>query len=213
MENKIYSKVYLWLFIGLLVTFATGLYTATNQSALNVIFGKGFYFILVIVELALAVFLAARIRKMQPTTAKVCYLLYTFFTGLTFASLFVVYKLTSIIMVFGITAVLFLIFAVIGKITKVDLSKLGTYLFMMLIAIIICTIINIFLGNSTFDIFITIISIVVFLGYIAYDVQKIQRLQGFIDDENLAVIGAFELYLDFINVFIDLLRLFGESRD
>ena len=213
MENKIYSKVFLWLFIGLLVTFATGLYTATNQSALNVIFGKGFYFILVIVELALAVFLAARIRKMQPTTAKVCYLLYTFFTGLTFASLFVVYKLTSIIMVFGITAVLFLIFAVIGKITKVDLSKLGTYLFMMLIAIIICTIINIFLGNSTFDIFITIISIVVFLGYIAYDVQKIQRLQGFIDDENLAVIGAFELYLDFINVFIDLLRLFGESRD
>ena len=213
MENKIYSKVFLWLFIGLLVTFATGLYTATNQSALNVIFGKGFYFILVIVELALAVFLAARIRKMQPTTAKVCYLLYTFFTGLTFASLFVVYKLTSIIMVFGITAVLFLIFAIIGKVTKVDLSKLGTYLFMMLIAIIICTIINIFLGNSTFDIFITIISIVVFLGYIAYDVQKIQRLQGFIDDENLAVIGAFELYLDFINVFIDLLRLFGESRD
>ena len=213
MENKIYSKVYLWLFIGLLVTFATGLYTATNQSALNVIFGKGFYFILVIVELALAVFLAARIRKMQPTTAKVCYLLYTFFTGLTFASLFVVYKLTSIIMVFGITTVLFLIFAIIGKVTKVDLSKLGTYLFMMLIAIIICTIINIFLGNSTFDIFITIISIVVFLGYIAYDVQKIQRLQGFIDDENLAVIGAFELYLDFINVFIDLLRLFGESRD
>ena len=105
----------------------------------------------VILELGLAIFLAARIHKMQPTTARICYLLYSFITGLTFASLFVVYKLESIILVFAITAVLFLIFALIGSKTKMDLSKLGTYLIMMLIGIILCTIVNLFLQNSTFD--------------------------------------------------------------
>jgi len=213
MENKIYSKVYLWLFIGLLVTFATGAYTATNEDALSVIFSKGYYWIFVLIELGVAIFLSARIHKMQPTTAKISYLLYTFFSGLTFASLFVVYKLESIILVFAVTSVLFLVFALIGHYTKIDLSKLGTYLIMMLIGVILCTIVNLFLQNSTFDIIISAISVIVFLGFIAYDIQKIKRLNGYLAEENLAVIGAFELYLDFINIFIDLLRLFGKSDD
>lgn len=213
MENKIYSKIYLWLFIGLLVTFLTGAYTATNEDALSVIFNNGYYWIFVILELGIAIFLSARIHKMQPTTARITYLLYSFFSGLTFASLFVVYKLESIILVFAITSILFLIFALIGHFTKIDLSKLGTYLLMMLIGIILCTIVNLFLQNSTFDIIISVISIIVFLGFIAYDIQKIKRLSGYLPEENLAIIGAFELYLDFINVFIDLLRLFGKSDD
>lgn len=213
MENKIYSKIYLWLFIGLLVTFITGAYTATNDAALSVIFNRGYYWIFILIELGLAIFLSARIHKMQPTTAKISYLLYTFFSGLTFASLFVVYKLESIILVFGVTAILFLIFALIGHYTKLDLSKINTYLLMALIGIILCTIINLFLQNSTFDIVISAISIIVFLGFIAYDVQKIKRLNGYLAEDNLAVIGAFELYLDFINIFIDLLRLFGKSDD
>lgn len=213
MKNKIYSKMFMWLFVGLLVTFITGIYTATNDSALNVIFGKGAYIFLVIAELFVAIFLSVRITKMQPTTAKVLYLLYTFLTGLTFSSLFIVYKLTSILLVFGVTSVLFLIFALIGKYTKVDLSRFGIYLLMMLFGIIICSIINIFIGNTTFDIVICIISTIVFLGYIAYDIKKVERLEGLLEDDNLAVLGAFELYLDFINLFIDLLRLFGNSRD
>lgn len=213
MENKIYSKIYFWLFIGLLVTFATGIYTSTNQDALSVIFTKGYYWIFVLAELGLAIFLSARIHKMQPTTAKISYLLYTFLSGLTFASLFVVYKLESIILVFAITAVLFLIFAVIGHFTKLDLSKIGTYLIMMLIGIILCTLVNVFLKNSTFDMLISGASVVIFLGFIAYDVQKIKRLNGYLAEDNLAIIGAFELYLDFINIVIDLLRLFGKSDD
>lgn len=213
MNNKVYSKVYLWLFIGLLVTFVTGAYTATNTNALEVIFSKGYYWIFVLLELGLAIFLSVRIHKMQPTTAKISYLLYTFLSGLTFASLFVVYKLESILLVFAITAILFLIFAAIGQLTKIDLSKLGTYLIMMLIGIILCTIVNLFLQNSTFDIIISAISVIIFLGFIAYDIQKINRLNGYIKEENLAIIGAFELYLDFINIFIDLLRLFGKSDD
>lgn len=213
MENKIYSKIYFWLFIGLLVTFATGIYTSTNQDALSVIFTKGYYWIFVLVELGLAIFLSARIHKMQPTTAKISYLLYTFFSGLTFASLFVVYKLESIILVFAVTSVLFLIFAMIGHFTKLDLSKIGTYLIMMLIGIILCTLVNLFLKSSTFDMMISGASVVIFLGFIAYDVQKIKRLNGYLAEDNLAIIGAFELYLDFINIFIDLLRLFGKADD
>lgn len=213
MENKIYSKIYFWLFIGLLVTFTTGIYTSMNQDALSVIFTKGYYWIFVLVELGLAIFLSARIHKMQPTTAKISYLLYTFFSGLTFASLFVVYKLESIILVFAITSILFLIFAAIGHFTKLDLSKIGTYLVMMLIGIILCTLVNLFLQNSTFDIMISGASVVIFLGFIAYDVQKIKRLNGYLLEDNLAIIGAFELYLDFINIVIDLLRLFGKSDD
>ena len=213
MENKIYSKVFLWLFIGMLMTFLTGIYTTTNESALSVIFSGGFYWILVVVELLLAIFLSARIHKMSPTTARICYLLYTFLTGLTFSSVFIVYKLESILLVFGITSLLFLVFALIGKTNKIDLRKLGTYLLIMLLGIIICSIINIFLGDSTFDLVISCISIIIFLGYIAYDVQKIKRLNGFLAEDNLAVIGAFELYLDFINIFIDLLRLFGKADD
>ena len=108
---------------------------------------------------------------------------------------------------------MFLIFALIGKTTSIDLSSFSTYLLMILLGIIICSIINIFLNNSTFDIVISCISVIVFLGYIAYDVQKIKRLNGLITEDNLAIIGAFELYLDFINIFIDLLRLFGKSDD
>lgn len=213
MKNQIYSKMFMWLFVGLLVTFITGMYTATNDSALNVIFGKSAYIFLVLAELFVAIFLSARITKMQPTTAKFLYLLYTFLTGLTFSSIFIVYKLTSILLVFGVTSVLFLIFALIGRYSKIDLSRLGTYLLMMLLGIIICSIVNIFMGNTTFDIVICIISIVIFLGYIAYDVQKVERLEGLLEDDSLAILGAFELYLDFINVFIDLLRFFGNSRD
>ena len=160
----------MWMFIGLLVTFITGIYTSTNVDALEVIFNKSGYWILLIVELGLAIFLSARIHKMSPTTARICYLLYTFFTGLTFSSIFIVYKIESIMLVFLVTAILFLIFAIIGKTTKVDLTKISTILLMALLGVIICTIINIFLQNSTFDMILSGISVLIFLGFIAYDI-------------------------------------------
>ena len=116
-------------------------------------------------------------------------------------------------LVFLVTAILFLIFAIIGKTTKVDLTKISTILLMALLGVIVCTIINIFLQNSTFDMILSGISVLIFLGFIAYDIQKIKRLDGWVNEENLAVIGAFELYLDFINIFLDLLNLFGNSKD
>ena len=213
MENKIYTKVFLWMFIGLLVTFLTGAYTSTNIDALEVIFSQGLYWVFAVAEIVLAIILSARIHKMQPTTAKILYSLYTFLTGLTLSSIFIVYKLQSIMLVFLVSSILFLVFALIGHFTKIDLSKIGIYLIMILFGIILCSIINIFLGNETFDIIISCISVIVFLGYIAYDIQKIKRIDGMLPEDNLAVIGAFELYLDFINLFLDLLRLFGKSDD
>ena len=213
MSNKIFSKVYLWMFIGLLVTFLTGVYTSTNYNALEVIFMKNGYWVLLIAELGLAIFLSARIHKMKPTTARISYLLYTFLSGLTFSSIFIVYKIQSIMLVFLVTAILFLAFALIGHFTKVDLTKLGTILIMMLLGVIICSLINIFLGNSTFDLILSCVSVIIFLGFIAYDIQKIKRLYDYLPEDNLAVIGAFELYLDFINIFLDLLNIFGNSKD
>ena len=214
MEKKLYPKVFMWMFIGLLVTFLTGFFVSTNENMLMSIFSGGAYFILVLLELGVVIFLSARIHKMSSATAKICFIIYSFLTGLTLSSIFVVYKLESIMLIFLVAAFLFGVFAIIGYKTKLDLTRFGTILLMMLLGIILCTVINIFLGNETFDIIICIISIIVFLGFVAFDIQKIKRLENsMIDRENLAIIGALELYLDFINIFLDLLRLFGDSRD
>lgn len=209
MENRVYSKTFLWMFIGLLVTFLTGLYTSNNIDALSVIFTKGGYWVLVILEIVLAIFLGVRIHKMNPTTAKIVFLLYAFISGLTFSALFIVYKVSSIIMVFGVTSALFLIFALIGRYTKIDLSKIGTFLLMMLFGVIILSIISVFVPGL--NLMVAIIGLVVFLGYVAYDVQMIKKRAEYLDEDNAAIISAFELYLDFINVFVDLLRIFGDS--
>ncbi len=210
---KIYSKVFLWMFLGLLVTFITGIYVSTNENILIFLFQNNGFIFAIIAELITVIFLTARIRKMSPTTARISFLLYSFLTGLTFSSIFLVYELSSILIIFLVAALLFGIFALIGNYTSIDLTKFGTFLIMMLFGIIICTLINIFLNNSTFDIIITIISLIVFLGYTAYDIQKVKLLEDEIEEDNLAIYGALQLYLDFINILLDLLNLFGKNRD
>ena len=212
-SNKIFSKVFFWMFIGLAITFGVGYYVSLNENMLYNVFSKYLWFFL-IAEFIVVIALSAGIRKMQPLTAKILFCVYSFLTGLTFSSIFVVYNITSIVFVFGITSLLFLIFALIGYYTKVDLSKLGVYLLMALLGVIICSIINIFVGSETFDLGITIVCLLVFIAYIAYDIQVVKRNLYLIENEdNLAIYGALELYLDFINIFLRLLRFFGNSRD
>ncbi len=213
MDNKIMSKVFGWMFIGLIVSFITGFVIAQNPTMIENIFG-GAWWILLIAELAIVIFLSARIAKMSPTTAKVSFLLYSFVSGLTFSSIFIVYEMSSIIFVFLITGLIFGIFSFIGYTTNIDLMKLRTYLFMGLLAIIICSIVNIFIGSSTFDMILSIIAVVIFVGYTAYDVQKVKRLyeENSLPEDNLAIYGALELYLDFINLFIRLLDILGKER-
>ena len=212
-SKNVFSKVFMWMFIGLAITFGIGYYVSVNPNMLFNVFGS-YYWLLIIAELVVVIWLSARIRKMKPTTAKILFCAYSFLTGLTFSSIFVVYEISSIIYVFGITAVLFLIFALIGYFTKIDLTKIGVYLFMALLGVIICSIINIFVGSETFNLGITIVCLIVFIIYIAYDMQIIKRNLYLIPEEdNLAIYGALQLYLDFINIFLRLLQLFGRSRD
>lgn len=214
-KQTLLSKVFMWMFIGLLVTFLTGYLVSLNPNMLLSLFGGVGYVFCVICELLLVIFLSARISKMSPTTAKVSFLLYSFVTGLTFASIFIVYELTSIIYVFLITALVFGVFAFIGSTTKLDLTKTGTYLLMALLSVLICTILNMFIKSSSFDFVISVISVLIFIGFTAYDVQRVLRLydNNVLPEENLAIYGALDLYLDFINIFLELLKFFGKDND
>lgn len=214
MENKIMSKTFLWMFLGLFITFLTGFGVSHNEVMIQNIFKSSTYIIFAIVEIILVIFLSARIHKMNKNTARIFFVLYSFLSGLTFSSIFIVYDLTSIIYIFLIAALVFLIFGCIGYFTKIDLTKLGTYLMMALLALIICFLINLFLGNAKFDLVLTSISILIFLGFTAYDIQNIKKLSNLnINEDNLAIIGALNLYLDYINIFLDLLNIFGQSKD
>ena len=213
MKNNLYSKMFMWMFVGLLITFLVGYYVSTNENMIYNIFATKFYWIIYIAEIVTVIVLSVRILKMSKNGAIFGFLLYSFLSGLTFSSIFITFKMSSIIFIFLITALVFLIFALIGYFTKIDLTKLGTILFMGLIGILIAAIINIFVQSQTFDLILVIIGIIVFIGYIAYDINKVKRLEGQIDEDKLSIIGALELYLDFINLFIRLLQLFGKSRD
>lgn len=214
MIEKVMPKVFLWMCIGLAVTFVTGSIIANNPSAVIEIFKGSSVFILAIVEIALVIFLSARIHKMSATTARIMFIIYSFITGLTFSSIFIIYEISSIIYVFLATSIIMLLFAFLGYTTKLDLTKLGTYLFMAIIGVLIMMIINLFVQSESFSIGIAVLSVVIFVAYIAYDVQKIKQLfeANVIPEENLAIYGALQLYLDFINIFIDLLRIFGRDN-
>ena len=137
MKDNLISKTFLWMCFGLLVTFATGYFVSTSNIMLENIYNSYAYIIFVIVELGLVIFLSSRVMKMKPTTAKVCFLLYSFVSGLTFASIFIYYAVSSIIYIFLAAAITFAIMALIGYTTKLDLTKIGSYLLFALIAAII----------------------------------------------------------------------------
>ncbi len=213
MDNKLYSKVFSWLFVGLLITFGSGYILSLYPDAVANVLGGAGYLIAIVVELAVALFLGIRIQKMSKNTAIFCYMLYSLITGVTFSILFLEFELTSLIMVFLITAIVFGLFALFGAVTKLPIHKLGSFLFMGLLAIIIASIINMFFGSQGFDMALCIIGILIFIGYIAYDIKKLPQFFDLLGEDKGAVYGAFELYLDFINLFLRLLQLFGNSNN
>lgn len=212
-NNNLLSKSFLWMAIGLLITFATGYIISTNENMLLNVFGGSFW-VWIVLELVLVVVLSLLVLKMSPTVAKICFLAYSFVSGLTFSSVFIVYNLSSIMMVFLVAALLFGVMSFIGYKTNVDLSKIGFYLIMGLLGVIVVSIINLFLNSSELEMILSAICVLLFLGITAYDVQKIKRLEGSgLPEDSLAIYGALELYLDFINIFLDLLQLFGNNKD
>lgn len=212
--NQLLSKTFLWMFVGLLVTFLTGYIVSINENMVLSIFASPIFWIIIILEFALVIFFSARVHKMKPITAKICFLLYSFVSGLTFSSIFIGFEVGSVMYVFLIAAVTFAIFGAIGYFVNVDLNRISTYLIMGLFAIIICCFVNLFLMNTTFDLIISIIALIIFFGFTAYDIQKVKILgNSGIDHDVVAINGAFQLYLDFINIFLHLLSIIGNSKD
>lgn len=211
MNNEFLAKVFKWFGLGLLITFLVAYVVSTSERLIITIFTGSTPFIILLLELVCAIWLSVRIHKMQTSTAIVLYLGYTALTGLTFSSIFILYELSSIIWVFLATAIVFALFSLIGTRIKTNLNNFGVFLFIGLLSIIILEVINIFLMNNTIDMFLCIVSLIVFIGYVAYDMQKLNRLNT--NNDNIAIIGAFNIYLDFINIFIRLLQLFGKRRD
>lgn len=211
MKNEFLARVFRWFGLGLLVTFIVAFYVSTNINLLSLIFSGVGYIVIIILELGLAIWLSSRIHKMKSSTAKALYLGYSALTGLTLSSIFIVYEITSIIWIFLASALIFTIFSFLGKSEKFDLSHYGVYLFIALLGAIILEVINIFIMSNTLDIILCVFVLGIFVAYVAYDIQKIIRYYDF--NDNMAVMGAFDLYLDFINIFLRLLRLFGSERD
>jgi len=211
MKNEFLGKVFRWFGLGLLITFLTAYFTSNSIVMLTFIFTTPVYIIIFIAEIVIAIWLSTRIRRMESSLTKILYAMYSVLTGLTFSTIFIAYEMSSIIYVFLATSLIFLIFSLLGKNSNADLSKLRTYLFVALLSILILELINIFVMNNNLDMVLCGVGVLVFTGYVYYDVNKIINYYDYTD--NMAVVGAFNLYLDFINIFLKLLRLFGKKRD
>ncbi len=214
--SNFFSKVYFWMFIGLLISGGVAYYTSVSPSMIRFVYGN--YIWVLLLELLVVIIFSALRKKVTPFVAKILFVLYSLMSGLTLSSIFIVYKLDSIGVVFLSSALMFALLAAYGYVTKQDLSSLGKILIFALITIVIMSVINIFVGNSTFGIVVSIISVVVFLGLTAWDMQALKAMYNYYasnDDElnKVAIYGALDLYLDFINIFLSLLNLFGKEND
>lgn len=213
------AKVFNWMAIGLGLTGVIAYFTAQTGLAMAIV-ASPIFFVLILAELGLVFYLSARIDKIQSSTATGLFVGYSVLNGLTLSAIFLAYTKASIGGTFMVTAGMFGAMAVYGMVTKRDLSGMGSFLFMGLIGIILASIVNIFLHSSSLYWAISVIGVLIFVGLTAYDVQKIKNMgeQGIMEQGEVAIrkgaiIGALALYLDFINLFLMLLRFFGASRD
>jgi FtsH-binding integral membrane protein len=218
--NEFIRSVYNWMAIGLGVTGFIAFYVANSPSMRNLIFGNQLLFFgLIIAELALVFTLSARIQKMQASTGTALFLLYSALNGATLSFIFLVYTSSSITSTFFICAATFVACSVYGWTTKRDLTSLGGFMMMGLIGIIIASLVNIFFRSSAMSMIISYIGVFVFVGLTAYDTQYIKNM-AITQPADLeagvirkgAIIGALKLYLDFINLFLMLLRILGNRE-
>ena len=212
-------NVYIWMTLALVITGLTAMVTAKSEALMTFIFTNTWAFIaLMILQLGLVFYFSARINRMSFSTATAVFILYSAITGLTFSSIFVVFSMSSIATTFFITAGMFAAMALVGSFMKKDLSGMGKFALMALIGLIIAGIVNMFLRNAMMDFIVSGIGVLVFAGLTAYASQKIRQMlqmQSEINEstQKLALLGSLSLYLDFINIFLYLLRFFGSSRD
>ena len=217
--NAAMARVYLWMFTGLLLTTIVAYIASTSETILRFVFGTPFVMLgLFVVEIGLVIAISAAIMKLSPAKALTLFFLYAALNGVTMSVIFLAYTSGTVIMAFGTTSVLFGIMSVVGYTTKSDLTKWGPILLMGLVGIIIASIANMFLASSTLDWIITYAGILLFLALIVYDTKYIKTMTAKFaatgDGQmvnRIGVLGALKLYLDFINLFLFTLRLFGRK--
>lgn len=212
-------KVYLWMAMALVITGVTSYGVASSPGLMQaIVTNNALLWVLIIAEFGLVFAISAAINKLSLTTATLLFVLYSVINGATLSVIFLVYTMESIASVFFITAGTFGVMAFIGYTTKKDLTSLGKMLFMALIGLIIATLVNVFfIQSSGFSLIVSYVGVLIFVGLTAYDSQKIKQMLLQAPDagesaQKLALLGALTLYLDFINLFIYLLRIFGDRK-
>lgn len=212
------TQVYGWMSVALLVTASVSIWVASTPAVLNVIFGNRLvFYALLIGEVLLVISLSAAVQRVSAQMATAMFLGYAVMNGLTLASIFILYTGGSIASTFFVTAGTFGTMSAYGYFTKRDLTSLGGFLLMALIGLIIASIVNLFWQNETLYWIATYAGVLIFVGLTAYDTQKIKEMNiignaGTDEDRKEAIMGALRLYLDFINMFLYLLRLLGRRR-
>ena len=212
-------KVYLWMTLALMITGITAAGVANSPNILTLIYSSQVVMWgIIIAEFGLVIYISARLEKLSLSTATTLFALYSILNGVMLSSIFLLYSTAIISKVFFITAGTFGVTALYGYATKKDLSSLGNILFMALIGLVIATVVNVFMKSAMFDLILSYIGVIIFVGLTAWDSQKIKHMMMVQQDadesaQKLALIGALSLYLDFINLFLYLLRIFGRSDD
>jgi FtsH-binding integral membrane protein len=212
-------NVYMWMTMALAVTGLTAAYVSSSPAILQYIFTGKTIWLLALGELGLVWYLSARIMKISFSTAGILFVLFSILNGVTLSSIFLVYTMESIALTFYITAGTFGAMSLVGYFTKKDLSTMGRFLVMALIGLIIASIVNLFMQSTMLMWITTYAGVLIFCGLTAYDTQKIKDMLIFYGNEThegtlkIALMGSLTLYLDFINLFIYLLRIFGSRRD
>ncbi len=217
--NDFIRRVFTWMSGGLLLTAIVAYSVANSPTVLNFIFGTPFLFIgLIVIEFILVIYLAGFVNKMSSSTAGIVFILYSIFNGLTLSAIFMIYALSSIGSVFVITAGMFAIISVYGFYTKRDLTTIGHIAFMGLIGILLASLVGLFFNTGGDSLIISYIAVVVFVLLTAYDTQKLKQINapgilvGSETEKKASIIGALTLYLDFVNLFVRLLRIMGRRK-
>ncbi|MBN1971515.1 MAG: Bax inhibitor-1/YccA family protein [Candidatus Delongbacteria bacterium] len=216
-QRSFMTKVYGWMLAALLVTALTAVITIRSETLLLGIVQSPMFYVLIFAELGLVFYFSARVHKMSITTATMVFMLYSVLNGMTLSVILLVYSIGVIYNAFLTSALTFGAMSVYGYVTKKDLTSWGSFFMMGLFGIIIASVLNFFIASTMIDGLITYLGVFIFLGLTAYDTQKLKKMyyQG-ADEESVskyALLGALTLYLDFINLFLMLLRLFGRGRD
>ena len=218
-QSTLLRSVYVWMTLALVITGFVSMYVAQSYQLVSFIFGNRLaLWGMLIAELAVVFYLSARINSISFTKATVMFIIYSILNGATLASIFLVYTMSSIASTFFVAAGTFGVMALYGYITKSDLTRIGNICLMALIGLIIATLVSLFWQNSMLQMIITYVGVILFVGLTAYDSQKIKRLltadgiEVTEETQKIALLGALTLYLDFINLFLYLLRLLGDRK-